>query len=275
MELWTIYFGIEDDGTILGVPFNRGERDSLRINISKIIHSFYPTVEPGICKVDFVEVQGRESAYVVEIHVIENSQNLYMTKSQKAWMRRNASNHPISLKMTIDWLNRLRGYPAQADSQLPSVEYILQSDTSSLSNLLVELRKGIKIQKEENDADFNLGVFLAMIYMSWQDKSLAEQELQLIQTEIDNQNLNEEELNTIRAAMFKPPTIQEMAMQLPTHESRKLAVTAAYLVTLADNALTIEELHAFDNMCRYFNISLEEQESIHLFGNECVRLSRD
>jgi len=36
-----IYFGIEDDGTIVGLPLNRKERDTLRLRVDGYISSKY------------------------------------------------------------------------------------------------------------------------------------------------------------------------------------------------------------------------------------------
>ena len=35
----TIYFGVRDDGVVLGAPLNRKARDSLRLNVDGIVSS--------------------------------------------------------------------------------------------------------------------------------------------------------------------------------------------------------------------------------------------
>jgi hypothetical protein len=35
----TLYFGVDDDGTVLGVPLQRNERDHLRLRIDSFISS--------------------------------------------------------------------------------------------------------------------------------------------------------------------------------------------------------------------------------------------
>ena len=81
-----------------------------------------------------------------------------------------------------------------------------------------------------------------MVFMSWSDQSLNEQEIQLIREEARNQGLDEEELNLLSQVVHQPPSLEAILSYLPTLESRKAAATAAYVSALVDRKLTLEEL---------------------------------
>lgn len=48
----TLYFSVEDDGTVTGVKLERKERDDVRHRIGQIIKEFYPAVDPSLWQVD-------------------------------------------------------------------------------------------------------------------------------------------------------------------------------------------------------------------------------
>lgn len=96
----------------------------------------------------------------------------------------------------------------------------------------------------------DLGIVLAMVFMSWSDQSLNEQEIQLIREEARNQGLDEEELNLLSQVVHQSPSLETIVSYLPSLESRKAAATAAYVSALVDRTLTLEELKAFDQMCK-------------------------
>jgi len=120
----------------------------------------------------------------------------------------------------------------------------------------------------------DLGIILAMVFMSWSDQALAEQEIQLIREEARNQGLDEQELGILMQAMDQPPSLETIIAYLPSQESRKAAAVAAYVSALADHALTPEELDAFDQMCEAFGLSTSEREEIRAFGDREIRLTK-
>lgn len=120
----------------------------------------------------------------------------------------------------------------------------------------------------------DLGIVLAMVYMSWADQSLSEEELQLIHEEAHNQGLDEEELYLLSQVIHEPPTLETIVSYLPTLESRKAAATAAYISALADRVLTLEELNAFEQMCKTFGLSELDQDEIRAFGNREIPLTK-
>ncbi|TEU14784.1 MAG: hypothetical protein E3J21_14870 [Anaerolineales bacterium] len=120
----------------------------------------------------------------------------------------------------------------------------------------------------------DLGIVLAMVFMSWSDQSLAEQEIQLIREEARNQGLDEKELNILMQAIDQPPSLETIVSYLPTQESRKAAAVAAYVSALADHALAPEELEAFDQMCEVFGLTKLEQDEIRAFGDREIRLTK-
>ena len=61
---------------------------------------------------------------------------------------------------------------------------------------------------------------------------------------------------------------------LPTLESRKAAATAAYVSALVDRTLTLEELKAFDQMCKTFGLSELERDEIRAFGDREIPLTK-
>lgn len=120
----------------------------------------------------------------------------------------------------------------------------------------------------------DLGISLAMVFISWSDRSLAERELQLVREEARDQGLDEEEMDLLLRAIYEPPSLVTIASYLPTPESRKAAAVAAYVSALSDHTLTFEELDAFDQMCEAFGLSIPERDEIRAFGDREVRLSR-
>ena len=120
----------------------------------------------------------------------------------------------------------------------------------------------------------DLGIVLAMVFMSWSDQSLNEQEIQLIREEASNQGLDEEELNLLSQVVHQPPLLETIVSYLPTLESRKAAATAAYVSALVDRALTLEELKAFDQMCKAFGLSELERDEIRAFGDREIPLTK-
>jgi len=120
----------------------------------------------------------------------------------------------------------------------------------------------------------DLGIVLAMVFMSWSDQSLNEQEIQLIYEESRNQGLDEEELNLLSQMVHQPPILETIVSYLPTLESRKSAATAAYISALADRNLTLDELKAFDQMCKTFGLSELERDEIRAFGDREIPLTK-
>jgi len=120
----------------------------------------------------------------------------------------------------------------------------------------------------------DLGIVLAMVFMSWSDQSLNEQEIQLIREEARNQGLDEEELNLLSQVVHQPPSLETIISYLPTLESRKAAATAAYVSALVDRTLTLEELKAFDQMCKTFGLSELERDKIRAFGDREIPLTK-
>ncbi len=120
----------------------------------------------------------------------------------------------------------------------------------------------------------DLGIVLAMVFMSWSDQSLNEQEIQLIREEAHNQGLDEDELNLLTQVVHQSPSLETIVSYLPTRESRKAAATAAYVSALADRTLTLEEFKAFDQMCKTFGLSELERDEIRAFGDREIPLTK-
>ena len=121
----------------------------------------------------------------------------------------------------------------------------------------------------------DLGIVLAMVIMSWSDQLLNEQEIQLIREEAHNQGLDEEELNLLSQVLHQPPSLETILSYLPTLDSRKAAATAAYVSALVDRTLTLEELKAFEQMCKAFGLSELERDEIRAFGDREIPLTKD
>lgn len=118
----TIYFGIDDGGHVLGVQLDRNQRDNLRTQIDQIVQRFDPSLEPDMYQVHFVPVENGKSdsnLWVIEIRVSRGTEPLYLTGSQKAYLRRDGGN----FQMGFDLIQRRMrvGYsaPQPALHQLP------------------------------------------------------------------------------------------------------------------------------------------------------------
>jgi predicted HTH transcriptional regulator len=53
----TLYIGVLDDGTIVGVWFTRKMRDKLRLRVDALISNFRPAVDPHLWSLDFIPVE--------------------------------------------------------------------------------------------------------------------------------------------------------------------------------------------------------------------------
>ncbi|KAL0240937.1 hypothetical protein GEMRC1_006173 [Eukaryota sp. GEM-RC1] len=92
----TIYFGIDDDGVILGVPkLDRSQRDELRLKCDGGLNRFIPQVDPKLYKIDFVPVICRDEQqlpdlFVVEVSVSKGTAPIYFTQRYSAFIRTTA-----------------------------------------------------------------------------------------------------------------------------------------------------------------------------------------
>ncbi|KAL0230027.1 hypothetical protein PCE1_003591 [Barthelona sp. PCE] len=79
-----IYFGVEDDGNILGVPLSIKQRDDVRLAIDGEINRFLPQVDPFLYTTEFVPVirhNPKLQTFVVVITVRKGTAPIYMTNS--------------------------------------------------------------------------------------------------------------------------------------------------------------------------------------------------
>jgi uncharacterized membrane protein YebE (DUF533 family) len=120
----------------------------------------------------------------------------------------------------------------------------------------------------------DLGIVLAMVFMSWADQSLSKEEIKLINEEAQNQGLDGDELKILDTLLYQPPSLETIASYLPTLISRKAAATAAYILALVDRTLTLGEIDAFDQMCTAFGLSKLDQDEIRDFGDRELPLTK-
>ena len=121
----------------------------------------------------------------------------------------------------------------------------------------------------------DLGILLAMVFLAWSDKSLSEDEIELIRKEVHDQGLSVQEVQLLLQAIYEPPSPETIATYLPTPQSRKAAAAAAHVVALADHSLTFTELDAFDRLCEALGLSAVERDEIRTFGEREIRLARE
>ncbi|KAL0216674.1 hypothetical protein P9112_008858 [Eukaryota sp. TZLM1-RC] len=91
----TIYFGIEDDGTILGVILPRSLRDEIRLKIDGGLNYFKPQVDPKLLTIEFVPVVSDsgffiEDLFVLEVSVAIGTHPVYFTSRYSAFIRTSA-----------------------------------------------------------------------------------------------------------------------------------------------------------------------------------------
>lgn len=246
-----IYFGIDDDGRVQGIQLDRSQRDQLRTEISRLINKFQPSVEPELYRIEFVPVEGGNSTYVVELNVRKGLANLYMTGGQNFFIRRDGSNFLMSFDMIR---RRLQAPPA-----LPQMQ-----------PAHLEAADRMPAKTADASEDLDLGVLLAMVFMSWSHESLSDAERQLLETRARDEGLEEDEVRALREAMQTRPLLETIASYLPTRESRKAAATIAYLTALSDSIITESERAAFEKMCDVLGISLGERDDILMLGEQRI-----
>lgn len=112
-----LYFGVEDDGLVKGVPFSRRGRDLLRLAIDGVVSHIRPQVDPQLVQVTLVPVTlndtpgGKKSRskrakdtdkeddsnpnnwirFVVEVHVGRGNAPVYLAPDGNAYFRRSGS----------------------------------------------------------------------------------------------------------------------------------------------------------------------------------------
>ncbi len=238
-----VYFGVEDDGRVQGLPLDRAQRDRLRTRVSRILDKFQPAVEPELYELRFVPVVDRKETYVVEIRVRKGIAPLYMTGSQHFYLRRDSSN----FLMPFDLIRRR----LQGEAQPPP----LARDAGPLAVLPPEAVQ-----------DLDLGILLAMVFMSWAGEPISAEESRILERRAQDAGLDPKDVAVLRQAAAQPPLLETVVAYLPTPEARRAAATVAYLVALSDNVLTLAELQAFDQMCTALGLSAEERQAIRTLG---------
>eukprot|EP00005_Dracoamoeba_jomungandri_P002603 CAMPEP_0174257250 /NCGR_PEP_ID=MMETSP0439-20130205/6412_1 /TAXON_ID=0 /ORGANISM="Stereomyxa ramosa, Strain Chinc5" /LENGTH=1081 /DNA_ID=CAMNT_0015340255 /DNA_START=174 /DNA_END=3419 /DNA_ORIENTATION=+ len=145
----TIHFGIQDDGTIIGLPLNRKERDTLRLRIDAVVGGFLPQVDPYLVRTEFIKVEvphkrkskrtdpqekdeeeinrlenipaphSQSILYVVEVRVLQGRAPVYFSSksASSAYIRREGSVTKMSYSM-IEERKRL-GRPINTNQFLP------------------------------------------------------------------------------------------------------------------------------------------------------------
>ncbi len=115
LEGGAIFFGIEDDGRVLGIPLDRHERDSIRLMIDSQINRFSPQVDASLYETSFVEVTAdpplAPARYVVIITVMPGTAPVYFTRLDRlnAYMRRDGGNVRMDRDTVLQRLVQGRG----------------------------------------------------------------------------------------------------------------------------------------------------------------------
>eukprot|EP01124_Arcella_intermedia_P022821 TRINITY_DN3489_c0_g1_i1.p1 TRINITY_DN3489_c0_g1~~TRINITY_DN3489_c0_g1_i1.p1 ORF type:complete len:886 (-),score=213.43 TRINITY_DN3489_c0_g1_i1:923-3580(-) len=93
----TIYFGVEDDGKIVGLNASRGQRDELRLRIDSIVSNIRPQVDVHLYQLDFYNIIDPEKPdeetedYVIAVKVERGRAPVYKNPKGVAWMRMTGS----------------------------------------------------------------------------------------------------------------------------------------------------------------------------------------
>eukprot|EP01122_Echinamoeba_exundans_P011805 TRINITY_DN4818_c0_g1_i1.p1 TRINITY_DN4818_c0_g1~~TRINITY_DN4818_c0_g1_i1.p1 ORF type:complete len:1288 (+),score=282.63 TRINITY_DN4818_c0_g1_i1:108-3971(+) len=111
----TMYFGVEDDGRLVGVPLDRKTRDMIRLKIDGIVSQNHPQVDPHLISVDFVPVLHPESRahakeilrdsrdvvrrFVVEVKIMKGTSPVYTNGDSTAYFRRSGSVYAMGRDM--------------------------------------------------------------------------------------------------------------------------------------------------------------------------------
>jgi hypothetical protein len=125
-----MYFGVEDDGTVKGVPFSRKGRDLLRLGIDMTVSHIKPQVDPQLVKVVLVPVESEASRkakakelkarersgsrgdsltrFVVEIHIGRGNAPVYLTQDGNAYFRRSGSVYKMDQELVQRRMERGR-----------------------------------------------------------------------------------------------------------------------------------------------------------------------
>jgi len=250
-----IYFGIDDDGRAQGIQLTRSARDDLRIGISKIINKFQPPVEPNLYEIKFVEVVDNPDRFVVELRVSQGAARLYMTGSQNFYLRRDGSNFLMPFAMIRERLQAGQSGPALEKQEIGVAKGVTENQESPSADV----------------ADLDLGILLAMVFMSWSDHKLTEEEVQLIERRARDEGLDEQEVNLLMRSTVRPPLVETIAHYLPTLESRRAAATVAYLSAISDDKVTEKECEAFGHICDALGLPEQDRQDIQKLAGKSLQ----
>jgi hypothetical protein len=104
----TLFYGVRDDGVVIGIKLTRKQRDQLSCTLDSCLNNFRPHISPDNVKIEFIEVMGKDGKLLHDLYVMEvkvrkgNTDEIYFTHKKEAYIKRDAS---ISLLSPPDLLN--------------------------------------------------------------------------------------------------------------------------------------------------------------------------
>jgi hypothetical protein len=155
-----MYFGVEDDGTVKGIPFSRRGRDLLRLGIDTTVSNIKPQVDTDLVSVKLIPVEssshhnrkrqnaqaqaqsGKDeqiSRYIVELHIGRGDAPVYLTHDGCAYFRRSGSVYRMDPELVQRRMEN--GRPKMAGGTLSGVpkEFIgREAELSQIKDYLLQ-----------------------------------------------------------------------------------------------------------------------------------------
>lgn len=123
----SLYFGINDEGVVKGIPLTRKEIDTFQINLDIALRNFSPRVFPDLVKIEFHEICYTEefvvaNKYVVQIDVFPDClKNFYVTDRNEFIVKKQGSINKLSYCELIQYVQQRSVLLAQCAAPTLSV----------------------------------------------------------------------------------------------------------------------------------------------------------
>ena len=123
-----IYWGINDEGKVVGVSLTRQQRDDVRKSIDQKLKGITPTILPESYQIEFHQIHYvpphsevlriLENSFIIEVHVLHQSSHsgLYYTRGQEAYYKTDSGKEKLQgTRLEKVLLERNKIFPEEPD----------------------------------------------------------------------------------------------------------------------------------------------------------------
>lgn len=116
----SIYWGINDERTVVGLQLDANQRDELRRSVNSKLVTIQPPIDPTAYRIEFYSViqngQRLPDVFVIEVRVpSSNSDRLYFTSGGETFVRLDGIKKKLSGPEIQDWIIRRMSHINQSE----------------------------------------------------------------------------------------------------------------------------------------------------------------